>query len=526
VFVASRQDTVRAAETARDNLVERDVPMGARGDYEFHQAAQALENDTLRQSVLDGVGFHHAGLSRNDRNLVEEWFRDGTVELLFATTTLAWGVNLPARCVVLRDTKLHDPLEGEVDMNPLDVLQMLGRAGRPGYDDVGYGWVVCDAGDADRYRRLLREGTDIESRLASDLAEHLNAEVALGTLRDVEDVHEWLETTFYYVRARSSPEAYEFEGIRERVRTTLEEMVDRGFVERDGLSLSPTALGRLTSQFYLRLGTAEGFRDRVEALDEDAVLRAVATAEEFDSVSARSDERDALPRAPSLDPGERKVLAVLRGYMRGSVPEGLRSDAWAIRRNARRLLAALAAFAERFAGARAANLVRRVDARVEHGVDGDVVGLTAVDGVGSGRASKLAAAGLSTPADVRDAGAPGLVEAGLAEGAAERVAENAASLPAVDVDWGAFPDRVAPGENDLREVTVRNAGGAARAGVRVTVNGVEMTARESYLDDALTVPVGVFGADADELEFAVEVTFPELPLVPRVERRTVAVAEG
>ncbi len=45
-------------------------------------------------------------------------------------------MNLPARCVVIRDTKLHDPLEGEVDMSPLDVLQMLGRAGRPGYDDM------------------------------------------------------------------------------------------------------------------------------------------------------------------------------------------------------------------------------------------------------------------------------------------------------------------------------------------------------------------------------------------------------
>jgi len=55
---------------------------------------------------------------------------------------------------VIRDTKLHDPLEGEVDMSPLDVLQMLGRAGRPGYDDIGYGWVVCDTAEADKYRRL------------------------------------------------------------------------------------------------------------------------------------------------------------------------------------------------------------------------------------------------------------------------------------------------------------------------------------------------------------------------------------
>src|SRR6056297_1818314 len=242
VFVSSRQDTVQAAKKARDEIAERDVPMGARGDYDFHQDAQEINNETLRQSVLDGVGFHHAGLSKGDKELVEQWFREGTLGLLFSTSTLAWGVNLPARCVVIRDTKLHDPLEGEVDMSPLDVLQMLGRAGRPGYDDQGYAWVVSDRADADRYRPLLRDGKEIESRLAEDLDAHLNAEIAMGTIRDLEDVIDWLETTFYAVRARSAPEEYESEGqLRERVSDTLESLVDRGFVDMDeDLRLSPT----------------------------------------------------------------------------------------------------------------------------------------------------------------------------------------------------------------------------------------------------------------------------------------------
>lgn len=124
-------------------------------------------------------------------------------------------MNLPARCVVIRDTKYHDPLEGETDISPLDVLQMLGRAGRPGYDDVGYGWVVCDRADADKYRALLREGKEIESRLAAELESHLNAEIAMGTIRGLEDVMEWLETTFYYVRAESKPDEYEFATLRD-----------------------------------------------------------------------------------------------------------------------------------------------------------------------------------------------------------------------------------------------------------------------------------------------------------------------
>ncbi|WP_312910964.1 DEAD/DEAH box helicase [Natronosalvus caseinilyticus] len=552
VFVASRQDTVQAAKKARDEIGERDIPMGARGDYDFHTETKRLENDTLRNSALDGVGFHHAGLSKNDKDLIEEWFKQGKIELLFSTSTLAWGVNLPARCVVIRDTKYHDPLEGEVDMSPLDILQMLGRAGRPGYDDVGYGWVVCDGAEADDYRRLLREGKEIESRLADSLQTHLNAEIAMGTITDLEDVMDWLETTFYYVRGQSRPESYDFQNLRRRVRDCLEELVEQGFVETgEDLSVEATPRGVLASTYYLRLETAAGFAalcDRAvgaggdddtaatsasapgTTLEADDVLEAVATAGEFDSVSARQSERDAINAAlvsqesGDLDAGQRKVLAILRSAAdTGNTPPDLRSDAWVIRQNALRLLAALRAFLDRFATPHDANLARRLEARIENGVTDNAVGLTAIDGVAAGRASKLSTEGLSTPGDVVAAGVSGLVDAGLGESIAERVYEGAQTLPAVELEWGDFPETIGAGENAVQEVRIRNVGEPARAGVRVTVNGVEMTSTSTYLRDSETVPIGVFGANADELEYTVSVAFPDEPLRPLEERRTVEV---
>lgn len=532
VFVSSRQDTVQAAKKARDEIGERDIPVGARGDYDFHNDAKELQNDTLRKSVLDGVAFHHAGLSKADKDKVEQWFKEDKIQLLFSTSTLAWGVNLPARCVVLRDTKLHDPLEGEVDMSPLDILQMLGRAGRPKYDDVGYGWVVCDRSEADKYRRLLREGKEIESRLDEDLDAHLNAEIAMGTIRGLEDVMDWLETTFYYVRAKNNPEEYDFEDLRQRVRTKLNRLVDRGFVETgEDLSVSGSALGRLASKFYLRMETAEQFHSvaQLDSVEISDVLQAVADAAEFDSVSARQSEREAVnsvlvgQKTGDLEAGPRKVLAILHSSMTGSTPGELRSDAWVITQNALRLLAALRAFLERFDRPQAANLASRIEARIEHGVSDDAVGLTAIDGVGSGRASKLATEGLATPADVRAAGTGGLVDAGLTSGVAEQILGSARDLPRAQVEWGSFPSSVARGENDMREVVVRNAGGGRTVGVRVTVNGVEMTETTTYLDGETTVPVGVFGGTDDEMEYTVEVVFPELPLVPTTDSRTVEV---
>jgi replicative superfamily II helicase len=431
--------------------------------------------------------------------------------------------------VVIRDTKYHDPLEGEVDMSPLDVLQMLGRAGRPGYDDVGYGWVVCDRSDADRYRKLLREGKEIESQLAEDLPAHLNAEIAMGTITDLDDVMSWLETTFYYVRAQSEPERYDFQGLRDRVRTILESLVERGFVEAKDMEIEATPLGRLASKYYLQLETAEQFHDLAgrDRLDVGALLSTVAGAAEFDSVSARAAEEDAIESVlagddAGLEGGNRKVLAILQAAIAGSTPTDLRSDAWVIRQNALRLLAALGEFLDRFAGPRAANLAQRIEARVEHGVSRDAVGLTAIDGVGAGRASALASAGFRTPRDLVAAGAEELARAGVSESVAERLIENAEALPAIDVDWGAFPETIARGDNRMVEVGIHNVCGGARVGIRVTVNDVEMTSKTTYLSDQTTVPVAVFGTD-EELEFTIEVAFPDLPLLPVAESRTVMV---
>jgi replicative superfamily II helicase len=420
-------------------------------------------------------------------------------------------------------------------MSPLDVLQMLGRAGRPGYDDVGYAHVVCDGSEAGKYRTLLRDGKEIESRLAGELDAHLNAEIALGTVADVSEVVEWLETTFLSVRAEAAPESYPT-GLRERASETLERLVAEGFVVREELGLEPTTLGRLASEFYMDLETARSFGTLAAAsdpeddggVDESAVLWAVADAAEFDSVSARRDEREAVravlgDEGTDLEPGNRKVLAILRASMDGATPGELQSDAWVIRQNALRLLAALGAFLRELGSPAAANLVRRVEARVEHGVSGDAVGLTAVDGVGAGRAQKLASEGFTDPAALREAGVDGLVAAGMSDGVAERLLENARGAPDLTVDWGAFPDAVTRGESRMCEVGVSNDGGGVLAGIQVTVNGVHMTATTSYLGTG-SVPVGVFGArDVDELVFEVTVSFPDRPLHPVTERRTVRV---
>jgi len=108
------------------------------------EAPTKYERDLLGELLTRGVGFHHAGLSHISRRVVEEAFRKRLISVLFATPTLAAGVNLPARRVLV-SIKRYDSSKGrKVNISISEYKQMAGRAGRPKYDEIGEA-VIIDA---------------------------------------------------------------------------------------------------------------------------------------------------------------------------------------------------------------------------------------------------------------------------------------------------------------------------------------------------------------------------------------------
>ena len=98
------------------------------------------ETDTcerLASCVENGVAFHHAGLKGEHRHIIEEAFRKNIIKVISCTPTLAAGLNLPARRVIIRDYKRFDVNYGSVPIPVLEYKQMAGRAGRPGMDPYG-----------------------------------------------------------------------------------------------------------------------------------------------------------------------------------------------------------------------------------------------------------------------------------------------------------------------------------------------------------------------------------------------------
>ena len=102
-------------------------------------------------------------------------------QVLVSTSTLAWGVNLPAHTVIIKGTQIYNPEKGRwTELGALDVLQMLGRAGRPQYDTKGEGILITNHSELQYYLSLLNQQLPVESQMVSKLADVLNSELVLG----------------------------------------------------------------------------------------------------------------------------------------------------------------------------------------------------------------------------------------------------------------------------------------------------------------------------------------------------------
>ncbi|KAG2152619.1 P-loop containing nucleoside triphosphate hydrolase protein [Suillus bovinus] len=140
VFVHSRKETAKTAKFIRDMAMEKEtITQFVRPDSATREILQEevgnVKDANLRDLLPFGFAIHHAGMTREDRNSVEELFAEGSVQVLVCTATLAWGVNLPAHTVIIKGTQIYNPEKGRwVELSSQDVLQMLGRAGRPQYD--------------------------------------------------------------------------------------------------------------------------------------------------------------------------------------------------------------------------------------------------------------------------------------------------------------------------------------------------------------------------------------------------------
>ncbi|MHA2305720.1 MAG: DEAD/DEAH box helicase [Candidatus Hodarchaeales archaeon] len=260
IFTPSRRTAVSTAEKIGVLIESFIEPNEAKNLTKIASNVTLNLSDPLSKKLADtikkGVTFHHAGLSSRQRELVETGFKVGDIKALCATPTLAAGINVPAKRVVVTSVYRYSVEEGSHPIKTLEVKQMMGRAGRPQFDKEGEAILLAKKPEVldwlmDRY--INRDAEDIYSKLAAKpaLRRNILGLIASRVVSNVSELLNFFEKTFYGYQF----EAVFLEGkIREVVDLFIGWLMIRPLDANE--SLEATSYGIRVSQLYLDPETA------------------------------------------------------------------------------------------------------------------------------------------------------------------------------------------------------------------------------------------------------------------------------
>jgi len=300
IFASTRKDSVGLAKKAAPE-VGKILSKAMHRSLEHVSESIAGSGERTRISrllaelVKDGVAFHHAGLGATHRRLIEDSFRDGRIKVLTATPTLAFGVNLPARMVIISSYRRYDPGYGYYPISVLEYKQMVGRAGRPKYDKIGESVLVAKTEEEMDYlltSYVLAQPERIWSKLGVEkiLRTHVLATVASEFARSEQGVYDFFSKTLYAFQ-------YDLRAIKGIIAKILKYLYDEEMIEINGPDIQATRFGRRVSQLYIDPASAivirDGLINRAPKLSDISFLHMVShTPDMFPKVRCSSRELD------------------------------------------------------------------------------------------------------------------------------------------------------------------------------------------------------------------------------------------
>jgi helicase len=407
-------------------------------EHDSHRVLAADERtrlgDSLAEIVRCGTAFHHAGLGGAHRRLIEDAFRQGRIKVLTATPTLAFGVNLPARTVVVHDYRRYEPGYGYYPISVLEYKQMAGRAGRPKYDKTGEAILIAKTSDEADYlleSYVLAKPERIWSRLAVEriMRTHVLATVAADYAHTERGVYEFFGKTFYAFQ-------YDIDAIKGIIAKILHYLHDEDMIEVFGEEVNATTFGKRVSELYIDPVSAVIIRDAIKrnpgCLTEFSLLHMISHTPDMGPVlrpySAETDEisifleehKQELLVAPPDEwqdsiafeefLGEIKTAMTLDGWIEELTEDQLiekfkvqPGDLYRTVENAKWLLHSTHELAQLFNNREITPLVHEVTRRVEKGVKKELLPLVKLEGIGRARGRIIYNSGFKTIDEIKRA---------------------------------------------------------------------------------------------------------------------------
>lgn len=290
VFAETRKRAVslamKASEVTTAYLSEEERQNASRAAQMILGSGEETELSRILSRVVErGAAFHHAGLYGQHRRIIEENFRNRTVKILTATPTLAAGVNLPARRVVISSLMRYDSeYGGPAPISVLDYKQMAGRSGRPKYDQFGETVLIATSSiDAEELVNLYIKGTPepIRSQLSHEGAfrTHLLATVATMPGISQEELDDFFSKTLFATQ-------YHKATVRASINRAVDYLITEDLISRRGKRFIASEFGRRISTLYIDPVTGVSFRSALKHLPVGGThtvgfLHLIATTPDF-----------------------------------------------------------------------------------------------------------------------------------------------------------------------------------------------------------------------------------------------------
>ena len=288
----------------------------------LEEEVATLSDQTVGQTLLQGVGFIHSGMSKADRSKVEGLLTSGLIQLLVVPQNMCWAVRAVAHMVIVMDTVYYEGREHRyVDYAITDILHMMGRASRQLVDQSSKCLIMCHSPKREYLKKLLQEPLPIESHLDHYLHDHLNAEIVTKTIENKPDAVDYLTWTFYYRRLTQNPNYYNLQGTSHRhLSDHLSELIESTIADleeskclaiEDDIELSPLNLGMIASYYYIEYTTVELFASSITAKTKvKGVVEILAASSEFSRLCIRQ--------------GEEQVLQKIAKHLPNQLPEAVK----------------------------------------------------------------------------------------------------------------------------------------------------------------------------------------------------------
>ena len=439
VFASTRKNAVAAAKTVAMHTCDvLSKPLKRSLEHEAEKILSTGErtqlSETLAALVRCGAAFHHAGLAGAHRKLIEDAFKEGKIKVLTATPTLAFGVNLPARIVVVQDYRRFEAGYGNYPISVLEYKQMAGRAGRPKYDKVGESILIAKTSDEADYLMegyILAKPERIWSRLAVEkiIRGHVLATVASDFAYSEQGVYEFFGKTFYAYQ-------YDVKAIKSLIGKILKYLYDEQMIDFVGDNICATKFGKRVSELYIDPLTGvvirDALRDKPSCITEFGLLHLISHTPDMGPVM-RPYARECDPLALQLEEhkgefftaipdqfedrveyeqflGEVKTALVMNSWIDEVTEEHLiqqfnvqPGDLYRIIENAKWLLHATDELANLFGEKQVLPLTGELVERVGKGIKRELLPIVRLEGVGRVRGRIIFNAGYKTIDDLKQA---------------------------------------------------------------------------------------------------------------------------